>query len=47
MSDNINNNITIVSAFVSNIDLYRNLDRYIDYGIKLLQNNLKLQQNLL
>ena len=41
MSDNLYNNITIVSAFVSNINLYRNLDKYIDYGTKLLQNNLQ------
>jgi len=32
-----NNNITIVSAFVSDVNSNRNVDKYIDYGKKLLQ----------
>ena len=35
------NNITIVSSFISNVNSYRNIEKYIDYGIKLLQNNLQ------
>jgi hypothetical protein len=41
MSNILHNNITIVSAFVSNINLYRNIEKYIDYGTILLKNNLQ------
>lgn len=34
-------NLTIVSAFVSNVNSNRDLEKYIDYGLKLLQNNLQ------
>jgi len=35
-----NNNITIVSAFVSDINSNRNIDKYINYGVNLLQINV-------
>lgn len=40
MSEKQVNNITIVSAFVSDVNSNRNIDKYIDYGKNLLQINV-------